>query len=997
MAIDIEIPGYELIKEIGSGGMARVFAGTQLSLGREVAIKVLRASLTGEDFKRRFLHEGQMLAKLIHPNIVPIHDIGQTDSAYYMAMEYLRGGTLTERIREGLTVAEIIRICTQVAHALNLAHDHKIVHRDLKPSNIMFRDELTPVLTDFGIARKTDADHRLTKTGMVVGTPYYMSPEQITGKPIDGRADIYSLGVMFYELLAGELPFRAEEPLALAMQHVQTEPPPLPQGLAELQPIMDRMLAKKPEDRFATMLEFCRAIKDLVMTEQAFAAKLSGETKIFNSDQFSDPRFGSDALRVPERISRDMDRVGDRGKVAPTRISRESGRRVQPSAAPRRRWVWPAAGVALALLSILGGVFYTDVAKLFSDGAAGLSEADRRMVDNLLDRVNGYIIRNQIESPPGENAVEMLNQALALAPQYGPAQKYASQIAVFYETDARTALAAGDRELALSKTSKGLAISPGYEPLKQIKADIDTQIALEEKRRRIAELLAQAEVHVQAGELIEPAGTNALETYQEVLELDPLNETASEGRKQIQESLVAAVRAAIQANELDSAAARLARAEALFGSTSLVGDARAELDAEQRRLRELAQVTELLAEGRRLFEAGALVEPAGASAVDPYQAVLRIRPDEPDALRGLADIAAEFERRAAAALAGEDYKLAAELAASGLQAAPEHDPLLAIQQRATEALGARDREIQQTLQQAERLAQGGTFLAAGGQDALNAYRRVLELDPENARARRALAQLPDRIYTASQQLERGGDFGGARSLVARARQEYPNDARFDALDSRLAAAMQAEARRQRLASLLADSRRLIEVEPLTGVAIERAAQALKRIIAEYPNDVEVVSQIGELTASIAAAAEDMSAAGEDDQALALIRSGLGQFPDNENLALARRDVTARKTRRQEEEAARIAAMSGKLAIDATPWGEVVEIKDAAGNTRALPSDATTPLVLSLLEGDYRVTVQGGSSSRAVALEVTVERQQLVRRRADFESMDAERYFERSGW
>ncbi len=201
MSVSIEIPGYDLDREVGSGGMARVYLGTQTALQRQVALKVLRGSLAGEEFQTRFLHEGRLLARLNHPNIVAIHDIGQVGDRSYMAMEYLDGGTLSDKMKEGLSVAKVIRICTQIAHALHLSHSHSIVHRDLKPSNIMFRDDITPVLTDFGIARKTDAENRLTKTGMVVGTPYYMSPEQISGKDIDGRADLYSLGIMLYELL----------------------------------------------------------------------------------------------------------------------------------------------------------------------------------------------------------------------------------------------------------------------------------------------------------------------------------------------------------------------------------------------------------------------------------------------------------------------------------------------------------------------------------------------------------------------------------------------------------------------------------------------------------------------------------------------------------------------------------------------------------------------------------------------------------------------------
>ena len=474
--IDIQIAGYEMKREIGSGGMARVFLATQISLGREVAIKVLRKDLAvsgGEDFQRRFLHEGQMLAKLVHPNIVAIYDINQTEEVSYMAMEYLKGGTLSEQIKEGLSVAEVIRITTQVAHALALAHENHIVHRDLKPSNIMFRDEITPVLTDFGIARKTDTEHRLTKTGMVVGTPYYMSPEQITGKEIDGRSDVYSLGIMFYELLAGELPFRAEEPLALAMQHVQEPPPPLPDNVSELQPIMDALLAKNADDRFDSMLDFCQSIKELVMEEPALQSKLSGETKLFNSDQFSDPRFGTGGVRVPERVSRSISTRTGSGQ------SRTGGGATAVMTSGQRAavekqgmgWKLPAAIVMLLIIGSISAYF-----AFFTTPDLGLSEQDQRVVDNLLGRANTFIQQGQYEEPPNANAVDMLQQVFSIAPDHPGGREIAETLAAIYEADASIAERTGNIDEALHKIEVGLSVAPDYAGLLSLKTTIDERI-----------------------------------------------------------------------------------------------------------------------------------------------------------------------------------------------------------------------------------------------------------------------------------------------------------------------------------------------------------------------------------------------------------------------------------------------------------------------------------------------------------------------------------------
>ena len=249
------IPGYELIRELGVGGMATVHLAIQSSLDRKVAIKVMRRNIDdAEKFERRFLVEGRTLAKLPHRNIVAVYDIVKSDAATYISMEYLEGGTLHEKMRSGLSLAEAVAIVVQIAGALQFAHDHGIVHRDLKPANIMFRDELTPVLTDFGIARQQDASQtRLTQTGMLVGTPTYMSPEQINALEVDGRSDLYSLGVMFYELLTGRPPFQGETPIAVLMAHLTSPPPPLPPQFGEFQPILDRMLAKGRDERYGNL------------------------------------------------------------------------------------------------------------------------------------------------------------------------------------------------------------------------------------------------------------------------------------------------------------------------------------------------------------------------------------------------------------------------------------------------------------------------------------------------------------------------------------------------------------------------------------------------------------------------------------------------------------------------------------------------------------------------------------------------------------------------
>ncbi|MEO8012109.1 MAG: serine/threonine-protein kinase, partial [Dokdonella sp.] len=311
-----EIPGYEMISELGEGGMATVFLAIQHSLDRKVAIKIMRRELRSSsgpmpEFERRFLLEGRTMAKLPHRNIVAVYDIVTREDVAYISMEYLEGGTLSERMRQGLLLGEAIGVVVQLANALDYAHRHGVIHRDLKPSNVMFRDDLTPVLTDFGIAKQSDVmASRITQTGLVLGTPTYMSPEQASGRDTDGRSDQYALGILFYELITGQPPFTGENPMNVLMGHALQPPPPLPADLAPLQPVFDRMLAKKPDERFANLTDFTRALRGLVVGNDALARQLGNITGASTSERLralgfsgeytgGDSGFGLDLLRAP--------------------------------------------------------------------------------------------------------------------------------------------------------------------------------------------------------------------------------------------------------------------------------------------------------------------------------------------------------------------------------------------------------------------------------------------------------------------------------------------------------------------------------------------------------------------------------------------------------------------------------------------------------------------------------------------------------------------------
>jgi serine/threonine protein kinase len=260
----MEIPGYQIDSVLGIGGMATVYLATQNSFGRKVALKVMDpAQVSNPEIAIRFAREAKIIASLSHPHIVPVYDVANHGVFHYMSMDYLDGGDLAQRIKGGLATDAILQIIENIASALHAAHHKGYIHRDIKPSNILFRSDGSPVLTDFGISRLANANDGLTRSGAIVGTPTYMSPEALQGKAIDARSDLYSLGVVFYEMLMREAPYRAEEYMALGLKHITDPIPVLPKHFAQFQGFLDRMMAKNPDERYASGQEVVNAIRSL--------------------------------------------------------------------------------------------------------------------------------------------------------------------------------------------------------------------------------------------------------------------------------------------------------------------------------------------------------------------------------------------------------------------------------------------------------------------------------------------------------------------------------------------------------------------------------------------------------------------------------------------------------------------------------------------------------------------------------------------------------------
>ncbi|MFE7031900.1 serine/threonine-protein kinase [Streptomyces sp. NPDC057621] len=275
-----QIAGYRIEREVGRGGMAVVYRAKDLRLDRTVALKLLAPELARNDtFRRRFTYESRVAAAIDHPHIVPVFEAGETDGVLYIAMRYVAGRDLRHLLdKEGpLAITTATRIAVQVASALDAAHDHGLVHRDVKPGNILVApgtDSDHPehvYLTDFGLTKKSLSLTGFTTVGQFVGTLDYVAPEQISGRPVDGRCDVYSLACVVYETLAGGPPFRRDDDMALLWAHQYDVPPAVsgkrPELAGGVDGVLAKALAKSPDDRYGSCLAFVAALRAAAVGE----------------------------------------------------------------------------------------------------------------------------------------------------------------------------------------------------------------------------------------------------------------------------------------------------------------------------------------------------------------------------------------------------------------------------------------------------------------------------------------------------------------------------------------------------------------------------------------------------------------------------------------------------------------------------------------------------------------------------------------------------------
>lgn len=476
-SVDINIPGYRILRPIGEGGMASVFLAVQESLDREVALKVMAPALAANaEFAHRFLTEGKITAKLQHPNLVTVYDIGHHGNVYYLAAEYIPGGTLKDRIEQGgLSVGEILDITADVAMGLDFAHQKGFVHRDVKPGNVLFRNDGRVVLADFGIAKAMDGSNSSTVAGTSIGTPDYMSPEQARGESVDGRSDLYSLGAVLYEMLAGEPPYHAADAFTVALMHVSHPVPTLPEPYEWLQPLVTGLMAKAPAERFNTGAAFVEAMKSLVAQAPQGAVAVETRARLGGSDRIAGATQQRTRVRAKDSTGRPawlLPVAGLGGVFALALLAwwlltpEATPPQVQMDPGPAAVTQTPASGAdtgplpeGFQLPQPVGAPANDELEKLLNAGDA-LFEAGTDPDEDTFGR--------KLDFPEDDSAVGYYRQALVLDPENARARAGLANVVNFYRRYGYEYCQRGNWVPCGLFASKGLKIDPADPYLLQL-------------------------------------------------------------------------------------------------------------------------------------------------------------------------------------------------------------------------------------------------------------------------------------------------------------------------------------------------------------------------------------------------------------------------------------------------------------------------------------------------------------------------------------------------
>ena len=799
--------------------MATVYLALQESVDREVALKIMSPALMVDpNFGERFLREARIAAKLHHRHVVGVHDVGKHGDIHYIAMEFVAGGSAHHEDGKPDDPTYVLRVVREIATALGYAHSKGFVHRDVKPDNILMRDDGSSALTDFGIARANDSATRMTRTGAVIGTPHYMSPEQARGRPLDGRADLYSLGCVLYEMLMGRVPYQADDPLAVGIMHITEPVPKLSPHLVPIQPLLNRMMAKTPEERFQDGGEVAEAIREieidiaegqyphLATPDDAYRRRVFAEAS--RTQRLPTPPPDNEPVRGRSEPSfgdlRDMSTVSD--GAARTRITPAvpQGKRPLPrsSQAPRRLWPYFVVVTLVAALAA-GYVFRAQLAGL-------LPESD---VVALLKRADAAVIANRLIEGEG-NARDLYDAVLQIDSDNTQARDGIQRIGAVLITRADEARAGGNLDIARTFANEAEELLQGGQAIVELKARLQEA---EAAKTRLDDLIPKAEAAFAAGNYVGNPDS-AFELYQQVMSVDAANAIAPNGIAKILERLGERADSELKAGDLTAAMLTIQSITMISPNFAQLSDLKARLSEGQGNA--LDALSSDLGRAARLFADGALLPPSEPNALALYQSVLLRDPLSVPAKQGITRIGNALLQQARAKIADTDLDAADKLVHRAEALAPSAAELRTTKLELREARERRDiannprpvgpdeqLRLAEMLSRARDHARNGDLFGEPGQNAIDAYNNALRIDPKNAEAIAGMAALPARAKDLFEQAMTGNRLNAAYEYFDALRELSANDAVIPGMRDRLVRAYVDKAKALNAAGKTTDAKR----------------------------------------------------------------------------------------------------------------------------------------------------------------------------------------------
>jgi TPR repeat protein len=595
------IPGYLIEKVLGEGGMGIVYLAVQTALDRKVALKVTLPSLAESDpsFTRRFVREAKATAALNHKNIITVYDAGEFEQSSYMAMEHIPTGTLADIKRASLSDKEICQLFIGICQGLGAAHKAGFVHRDIKPDNILIDEYGRPVVTDFGIVKSLGTKNTaITIAGGTIGTPQYMSPEQIKAEDLDGRSDLYSIGIMLYNLLEGHAPFSDPTPSAVYIMHVTTDPDPLSEKSKDFQPIITKLLQKDPADRYKDADELIQALKSLEKKASSSKNKKVEETSVY--DLVTEIFTGEDEQPVIKTSSVTKKPVSSQKQndSQPTKIKKPLAYNKTVTPPVTRKYVNQDskeskpinkniifAGIAVALVASIIGFFV-----LTGDKGSEVEEpqpivqqsntkesvvdpdtqdwqntqkqnTQQAYVDYIKQHPKGKYLA-QAETSLQEirdklkQEIEEKQKALAELTQQSDTQELANSDSADAQTEQDDNTPSEQKEsqtnesMASDETNDGDANSKISEIVSQEPPEVSVvTVKTETKQQSIDDLLMLAQADLDNWKLMSPKGKNAYDRYKKILALDSQNSEAKKGLLEIANKYITLAKNKAKANK----------------------------------------------------------------------------------------------------------------------------------------------------------------------------------------------------------------------------------------------------------------------------------------------------------------------------------------------------------------------------------------------------------------------------------------------------------------